>query len=236
MTEIEKGRWELPDAEVAEMLHRLEGMENIMIVLRSGGATHERIGAVGEVSRVGDMIAIGGPVHTARIDPGAASRIVFDTSLVIAGGSYPALEFQDEDGTELFKAIAMGGAPAFVAAFGAEARVALEPKERMMPSMGGDADEITSDPAFILLNRLREEGDPVEIRHRLAGREQSWQGTIETVRPGMGFSNVTTDDFHLHVKAGAVSEWRETPAGWLALAPDGSEIGLVVARMTKAAA
>ena len=63
---------------------------------------------------------------------------------------------------------------------------------------------------------------------RLPGREQVWTGEIEAVKPGMGFANVMTADFHLHLKAGSVTEWRSDKDSWIALGPDGQETGLVV--------
>ncbi|OWU84297.1 hypothetical protein ATO6_14855 [Oceanicola sp. 22II-s10i] len=229
MTEIEKGRWHLEGADPAQVLGRLAGQEKVMIVLRHAGATHERIGAVGAVAADGDRFALGGPVHTARVDPAAVRRIVLDTSSEMRGKFYPAIEFQEDGDEVLFSAIAMEGAEAFVAAVDTGTRVEIAPKERRMPSMSDDTGDMSADPGFVLLDRLRAGAAEVEIRMTLDGREQSWRGRIEEVRPAMGFANVMTGDFHLHLKAGAVADWRETPEGWVALDADGAPTGLQVA-------
>lgn len=231
MSDIEKGRWHLEDAAADSVVNRLSGMEKVMIVLRHGGATHERIGPVGSVSADGAALVLGGSVHTARVDPGHVARIVLDTSSEMRGKSFPAVEFQDQTGEALFSAIAMDGAEAFVAAFGSGRRTAIEPKERRMPSMSDDPGDMSADEGFLLLDRMREEGRTVEIGLTLPGRAQTWRGQIEEVRPAMGFANVMTGDFHLHLKAGAVAAWREGPEGFFALGPDGAETGLRVATL-----
>jgi len=52
---------------------------------------------------------------------------------------------------------------------------------------------------------------------------------VETVKPAMGFINIMRGDFHLHLKSGAVAEWRETAGERLALSAEGEEIGLYLA-------
>ena len=49
------------------------------------------------------------------------------------------------------------------------------------------------------------------------GVSQSWQGRIEAVKPAMGFLNVMTPDFHLHLEGGSVSGWRAEPGRRIAL-------------------
>jgi len=231
MSEIEKGRWQLDDASVVGVLNQMPQMEKVMVVMRHGGATHERIGAVGAVSDDAGAIHLGGAVHTARVDPNAVARVILDTSSQMQGKCFPSVEFQDNDGEALFSVIGMEGAEAFVAAFDGLAKTVQAPKERQMPAMSKTPDDLSGDEGFRLLDRLKEEGHPVEIRMELPGRTQSWRGQIEDVKPAMGFANVMTGDFHLHLKAGAVAAWRDEDGGFTALDAEGSATGLRVLKV-----
>lgn len=231
MSEIEKGRWQLDDATVGGVLNHMPEIEKVMVVLRHAGATHERIGPVGSVQTQGSTIHLAGEVHTVQIDPTQVARLVLDTSSQMQGKCFPSVEFQDAEGEALFSVIAMDGAEAFVAAFDGQAKTAQEPKERQMPAMSKTPDDLSGDQGFILLDRLRNEGAEVEIRMDLPGRSQHWRGRIEDVKPAMGFANVMTGDFHLHLKAGAVAEWREDAEGYAAYDADGKATGLRVVRM-----
>ncbi|UYV35628.1 hypothetical protein N4R57_11135 [Rhodobacteraceae bacterium D3-12] len=229
MSEIETGRWTLEGVEAGEALSHLPGFEKVMVVLRNGGATHERIGAVDTVKRGDDgLIALGQDVHTARIDPGQVCNVVLDTTSEMRGKVYPALEFADADGETLFSVIGMDGAAGFVAAFDGVPKGAAEGKRREMPSASEAPEDLSGDPGFALLDQLRAAESDVTIRLSLSGRTQSWHGQIETVRPAMGFANVMTADFHLHLKAGAVETWRKDGGRHVALNSDGVEIGLVI--------
>nr|WP_145994372.1 hypothetical protein [Mesorhizobium loti] len=52
------------------------------------------------------------------------------------------------------------------------------------------------------------------------------------IKPAMGYVNVIQPDFHLHLKGGAVANWRREDDGeqvrFLAITEDGNEIGLAV--------
>lgn len=58
---------------------------------------------------------------------------------------------------------------------------------------------------------------------------QSRRGQIEAARSAMGFLNVMTPDFHLHLRGGSFSGWRSAPGQRFALAENGEETGLQIA-------
>ncbi len=80
---------------------------------------------------------------------------------------------------------------------------------------------------------------PVTIELTRAGITQSWYGVVDKISPAMGFRNIITSDFHLHLRAGTISGWRASDAdGQLALrALDlaGAETGLDAARSARRA-
>ena len=230
MTDIGKGRWALSGATPADILERLPHMQRVMAVLKGNGATHERIGAVGMVTAEGDWIALGGAVHTARIDAARLAGVTLDTSSEMGGQVYPSLDFTDAEDASVLRIVGMDGADAVVGALDGLTRQAVDPVPRVRPA--GDAPkDFSDDPGLVLLERLRDEGTAVTIRAAHPGCEQSWQGRIETVKPGMGFANVMTPDFHLHLRAGTVSGWREDGDRFVALGPDSVETGLVIERV-----
>jgi len=60
------------------------------------------------------------------------------------------------------------------------------------------------------------------------GISQAWTGVIETVKPAMGFVNIMTPDFHLHLKGGTVSAWQTNQGEYKAVGFDGKLTGLVL--------
>lgn len=75
-------------------------------------------------------------------------------------------------------------------------------------------------------------GEAIAIDVERAGLFQHWQGALPEPKPAMGFVNIMQGDFHLHLKAGAVSGWARTDsAGAVALEARDSEgkgFGLVL--------
>mgnify|MGYP001133003610 CR=1 FL=1 len=61
------------------------------------------------------------------------------------------------------------------------------------------------------------------------GVTHRWTGTIAGVSFSHGFLNVIQPDMHLHVRAGAIADWREGPEGtFSALDADDTAIGLTL--------
>ncbi|WP_163849272.1 hemin-degrading factor [Pseudooceanicola aestuarii] len=229
----EPGRWCLTATPPAEALRRLPHMGKVMGVLRHRGATHERIGTVTDVTVTSDQAILNGPVHTARIDLDAVADVTLDTATIMQGKVFPVLDFRDAAGEVVFSVVGMDGATPFVTAFAQEDRSPIAPRERRMPAMSATPETMEDDPGFALLDRLCAEGADLRIILHPRGRRQSWTGRIAEVRPAMGFANVMTEDFHLHLKAGAVHHWDETEAGFVALDKDGRETGLVIEQLTE---
>ncbi|MGR3793015.1 hypothetical protein [Vannielia sp. SX4] len=227
--DIEKGRWRL-EAGAGELFERLRGAGKVMLVLRGNGATHERIGPIEAVSTDAAGISVAGGAHTALIDPGKVTEAVLDTSSGFQGRIFPSLTFNRADGAPVIRVVSMEGAPGFLAGLEAVARSTLPAEEGPARGQqgGGEAESLETDPGFTLLEQMRAEGRPVEICHRMPGSTQSWEGVIAEVKPAMGFANVMTENFHLHLKAGAVSDWEERDGGFHALGPDGEATGLSV--------
>jgi putative heme degradation protein len=77
-----------------------------------------------------------------------------------------------------------------------------------------------------VLDAVREAGTPVVVGFRQPGFWQAFRGVVETVKPAMGFINIMRADFHLHLKSGAVAEWREVDGERRAVNADGQELDL----------
>jgi putative heme degradation protein len=67
---------------------------------------------------------------------------------------------------------------------------------------------------------------------RRIGLVQAWDGALPEAKPMMGFVNIISKDFHLHLKAGAVARWRklgdDQDVELHAEGADGAIIGLVL--------
>ena len=62
----------------AEILQSLPAMGRVMLSTRSGGATHERMGAVETVTVEAGVARLGGAFHDSRIDLATVVSIVAD--------------------------------------------------------------------------------------------------------------------------------------------------------------
>ena len=72
-------------------------------------------------------------------------------------------------------------------------------------------------------------GKPVTLAAMKPGVSHRWTGTISGASFSHGFLNVIQPDMHLHVRAGAIADWREGPEGTFgALDTDGKAIGLTL--------
>ena len=194
----------------AEVLDLLPGLGRLMVILRAGGATHERIGPVGAVSREGDAARITGDCHDATIPLAPIATVTLDRSSVMKDKVYPRLEFRDAAGQALVAVVGMEGLEPFEAAL---ARFPRQPEAAPeKPARKERADLATDDPAQI-----------TAFAH---GVSQSWQGRIEAVKPAMGSLNVMTSDFHLHLEGGSVAGWQVEPGRRIALDAAGQPTGL----------
>ncbi|QCK86303.1 hypothetical protein E8L99_11330 [Phreatobacter aquaticus] len=219
---------------VAAALACTRGMGRVMLSVSDKGTTHERIGVVDRVVADTTSVTLSGSAHDARIDLSIVTAVVVDRSGKMRDKAMPRLEFQDSAGTALFSVIGLEGIEPFDQALaGVEPGTTLPEKLKPVPSGGGQAADVDpEDVGARPLHAARENGDTVSIIYRGNGLEQRWSGTIAEIKPMMGFFNIIQTDFHLHLKAGAVSRWRQEPTdvGVELHAQDGEgrDIGLVL--------
>ena len=201
----------------AEILKRLSAMGRVMLSTRSGGATHERMGVVEAVTITGNEVRLSGAFHDSRIDLATVVRIVADRTSKMRERVLPRLECQDASGEALEP-------------FGAGEM--LERIQREAPGSGGSADVPEDDLGARSFAAILASGEPIAIDIERAGLFQHWQGALPEPKPAMGFVNIMQGDFHLHLKAGAVSSWEWTEsAGTVVLEARDSEgkgFGLVL--------
>lgn len=226
-----------PDYEILpldplKVLACLPAMGRLMITANRDGATHERIGPVEFVTPVRDAIRCRGASHDATIDPAAIASIVVDRTGKMKDKFLPRLDFMGAHTDILFSVVGLDGLEPF------DAGLTLDGT----PLPGRDKEERKSfpenlsddDPGFAPLHEAVAAAAPVTLVLNRAGISQSWYGVITQVKPAMGFGNVMTADFHLHLRAGTVGGWQAQAAALdgqvelLALGLDGAETGLVL--------
>ena len=217
----------------AEILQSLPAMGRVMLSTRSGGATHERMGAVETVTISGNEARLSGAFHDSRIDLTTVVGIVADRTSKMRERVLPRLECQDASGETLFSLIGLDGLEPFDKAlepYGAGEK--LEPVQREAPGSGGSADVPEDDLGARSFAAILASGQAIAIDVERSGLFQHWQGALPEPKPAMGFVNIMQGDFHLHLKAGAVSGWARTDnAGTVALEARDSEgkgFGLVL--------
>lgn len=212
------------------VIRRLPSLGSLMIIGKANGATHERIGVVEKVEPAGACLAATGDHHNSRMDPSLVARIVLDTSSVMQGQVYPRLDFQDEDGGTVFAFVGFGGLEPFEAGLADLSQ--SQPTEAVPVPRPQRPDVAETDPGAVPLKAALQSATPVTIAFESRGFSQSWAGTIKRVSPGMGFINIMTPDFHLHLLGGTMSAWREEDVAsgtvLTALDHDGNPTGLVL--------
>ncbi|SMC52465.1 hypothetical protein [Rhizobium sp. RU36D] len=229
-------------ADARDIIRRLPAMGKLMIIGKGNGATHERIGKVETVSAEGDLMICSGQNHDSRIDPSLIVDIVLDRSSIMQTQVYPRLDFRRADGSTLFAVVGFEGLPPFADALQDVPRLDdPNPRDNSRPQR---PEVDPADPGFAPLQAALAAGGPITIAYDEPGFSQRWTGVVPKVSPGMGFINIMTDDFHLHLLGGTVSAWGTTEAAQglelMALGQDGTPVGLTLhgeaATLTTAAA
>ncbi|MCU4181084.1 ChuX/HutX family heme-like substrate-binding protein [Bosea sp. BH3] len=217
----------------AEILRCLPALGRVMLSTRSGGATHERMGAVETVTAEADAIRLGGTFHDSRIDLTTVVSMVADRTATMRDRVLPRLECQDAAGESLFSLIALDGLEPFdkaLESFGAGEK--LDPLVRDAPGMGGAADVPEDDLGARSFAAILASGAAITIDIERPGLFQHWEGALPEPKPAMGFVNIMQPDFHLHLKAGAVAGWeRQEADGTVTLHArdaEGKSFGLVL--------
>ena len=209
MTSLEPTRRQL-SASPLRVFSRLPLLGRIMIVAREEIVALERIGVVERLERDGDIMFCVGKSHDSEIDLGALTSAVVDYSGQMKGKVLPKIEFQDAAGKMLFSVVGLEGAEKFTTALnifeGTEVAVPEKP-ESTEAKLGAD------DVGMAPLNAARAAGAEITIEVRRPGLTQRWHGLVPEINPAMGFVNIITSDFHLHLRGGGVTAWqRGAPA------------------------
>ncbi len=210
------------------VLAALPQIGRLMITAKNLGATHERIGPVETVGFADGWALIGGTDHESRIELAAVAEMVVDRTSVMQGKAYPRIDLHRADGSYICGIVGFDGLEPFdnaIAAFGPGE--ALEPKPEAGPTER--IEPAASDAGLVTLDAVREAATPVVVGFRQPGFRQVFRGVVETVKPAMGFINIMRGDFHLHLKSGAVADWRETDGERRAVNAEGGELGLYIA-------
>ncbi|MDB6177676.1 hypothetical protein PAF17_09135 [Paracoccus sp. Z330] len=207
-----------PDA----LLDRLPDMGRLMVIGRHDGVTHERIGPVEQVQTREGAVCLSGQCHDARIRTGNVASIVLDTGSVMGGKVFPRLEFMTADGGTAFSIVGMEGEGPFEMPLSDISRQPLAATDARNAS-GQDKPEFDpADPACPPFDLAVNAGAQVEILFDNGTLCQSWQGRIDAVKPAMGFLNVMTPDFHLHLKGGTLAGWQAATHSRKGLHHDGA--------------
>lgn len=212
----------------ADVLATLPQIGRLMVTAKNLGATHERIGPVETVSFADGWAVIGGADHESRIELSAIAEMIVDRTSVMQDKAYPRLDLHRADGTYICGIVGFDGLDPFdtaLAPFGPgeplDQKPESGPTERIEPA--------ATDPGLLALEATREAATPVIIGFRQPGFRQAFRGVVEIVKPAMGFINVMRADFHLHLKSGAVAEWRDVAGERRAVNAEGQEVGLYLA-------
>lgn len=198
-------------AHPVDVLLRLPELGSLMMIGKARGATHERIGAVAEVTRKAERLACKGQFHDSLLGHGSVRRIQLNASRLIQGKAYPRMEFHDADGDILFAVVGFEGSEIFEEKLGHFPCTELGPAEA--PPFPKRPDVAKDDIGSLPLKAALASQQPLTIEFETDTFRQSWTGVVERVNPGMGFINVTRDDFHLHLLGGTVGSWIEGREG-----------------------
>lgn len=224
-TTLPRARLTAPPEAVLAVLPRIG---RLMVTAKNLGATHERIGPVETVRFADGWAIIGGADHESRIELSAIAEMIVDRTSIMQGKAYPRIDLNRADGSYACGIVGFDGIEPFdsaIAAFGPGN--AVEPKPETAPTERIEPE--ATDPGLVALQSARDAATPVIIGFRQPGFRQAFRGVVETVKPAMGFINVMRADFHLHLKSGAVAEWREIAGERRAINANGEEIGLYLA-------
>lgn len=210
------------------LLATLPQVGRLMITAKNLGATHERIGPVVAVSFADGWAFVGGSDHESRIELVAIAEMIVDRTSVMKDRAYPRIDLHRADGSYICGIVGFDGLEPFdaaIASFGPGEP--LDPKPE--PGPAERVEPAATDPGLVTLEAVRESATPVVVGFRQPGFWQVFRGIVETVKPAMGFINIMRADFHLHLKSGAVAEWREVGGERRAVNAEGQELGLYLA-------
>ena len=177
------------DASAEDVLATLPAIGKLMVTARHLGATHERIGAVETVTFEDGWAVIGGAEHESRIELSSVAEVIVDRTSVMKDKAYPRIDLNRADGSYICGIVGYGGIEPFDAAVAPlGVGTAIEAKPDTPPGERIEASE--TDPGRLPLEDAQVAAIRVVIGFKRPGFQQFWRGTIETVKPAMGFINV----------------------------------------------
>ncbi|WP_398469078.1 hypothetical protein [Tardiphaga sp.] len=218
-------------AEPFDVFRRVPLLGRVMIAVRDDGVVLERIGVVERVERDGSMLFTVGKAHDSEIDIGRVSAVVVDYSSQMKGKVLPRIEFQDASEKVIFSVVGLEGAEPFDAGLKIFEGTVQPP---LLKPMGGDesAKLDVADPGMQPLRAAREAEAEITVEMQRPGVTQRWRGLVPEINPAMGFINIITSDFHLHLRGGDVKHWQRGAPGadgtieLAAVGADGASLGL----------
>jgi hypothetical protein len=139
--------------------------------------------------------------------------------------TYPRLDFCDADNTALVSIVGMEGTCEFLVPLGELTRRELAEKASSPRSKSELSDD---DICLGPFQSACDAGQSVEICMRTNTVRQCWSGVIKGLKPAMGFMNIMTPDFHLHLKGGTVTGWKTEATVQHAIGVNGQRSGLTI--------
>lgn len=188
---------------------RFPAIGKLMVIGKTDAVTHERIGPVESVGREGGFFLCGGENHDSRIEGGAVVEMVVDTSSIMRDQVYPRIDFNGADNRPVFSIVGFGGLEPFEAALEG-LRLQDLPVDEDKPERKQRPDVADADPGRLPIEAAQASGEPITIAFEGKGFSQRWTGKVEKISLGMGFINVMTGDFHLHLPGGSVARWEQS--------------------------
>ncbi|MGD9846073.1 MAG: ChuX/HutX family heme-like substrate-binding protein [Variibacter sp.] len=213
-----------------EILQRLPQAGRVMIIANDRGVTHERIGTVESVEVTNGEVRCRGKEHDSVIVLSPIAAAIADRSGRMKDKVLPRLNFQDANAKTIFSIVGMDGLEPFDRAFAAFSGASLDADE---PRHGEPATVSDDDPAAAPLQKANESQAEIAVTMQTAAFRQRWQGAAPAIKLAMGFVNIITPDFHLHVRGGAVARWASEDLAdgkvkLSAIGQDGQALGLVL--------
>ncbi|MCX5580483.1 hypothetical protein [Kaistia terrae] len=216
----------LPSA--SEVLERLRALDRLMLITTGGGVTHERIGRLDKVTLNEGTIVCIGPDHDASITQSAIADMRIDRRRMNGDKAYPRVDFIDNSGRTIFSAVSFVGLEPFDAALEGFDIAPLDgdPFKFSLPD-----DEINPrDPGLTALEALAASNRPVTVTVEREAYRQNWKGVVENIVARNGFINIMVENFHFHLRAGTVAEWKQSVDDdhltLVAVDDDGKQVGL----------
>lgn len=218
--------------DLSDVAAALPRMGRVMVIGQANGVTHERIGVIDDVALDDDWIHLRGSAHDAKVARATIANLRVDRTAGMRDKILPRLDFLDAGGAVVFAVVALDGLAPFDTALAEFDQIASVPREK--PAVDPAAAEkppstlTEDDPAYQPFNYAGLHDHALRLIFEGQGFVQSWSGPLPPPKPAMGFLNIMTADFHLHLKGDMVKEWQVQDRVWRAVNHAGKDMGLRV--------